>query len=66
MKTVKIKSINEIKIGDVFVYTGHPRGTGMFPPDIGQKFEMKTQYDCTWLSIEIIEKRRGYEKIIES
>lgn len=65
MKTEKIKSSDEINIGDTFVYTGNPRGTGMFVPEIGQQFKIETKNDAIGLSIEMIERGRGYEKLIE-
>ena len=56
----KIKSIYEIQIGDVLVYTGNPRGSGIYPPEIGEKWEMKTKNDLLSASIEIIERGRGW------
>lgn len=34
MKTEPIKTTDEINIGDTFVYTGKPRGTGLYVPAI--------------------------------
>lgn len=59
----EIKSTDEIKIGDVLVYTGNPRGTGIYPPEIGTKWEMKTNEDLMSASIEIIERRRGWKPL---
>ena len=62
MKTEKIKSTDEIKIGDTFVYTGQPRGTGIYPPEIGTTWRVTDQRDILGLSIEMIERGRGWEK----
>lgn len=59
-ETVEIKSVNEIKIGDVLVYTKKPRGTGAFLPKVGERWEMKTQGDIISASIQIIERGRGW------
>ena len=60
----QIKSTDEIKIGDVLVYTGKPRGSGMVVPEIGEKWEMKTNSDLIAASIEIIERGRGWWPLI--
>ena len=62
-KIREIKSTNEIKIGDVLVYTGKPRGSGLFVPEIGTKWEMKTNDDLIGASIEIIERGRGWRPL---
>lgn len=59
----EIKSTTEIKIGDVLIYTGKPRGTGMFVPDIGAKWKMETEEDLISASIEIIERGRGWRPL---
>lgn len=65
MKTKKIKTSNEINVSDTVVYTGNPRGAGVYVPEIGQRFPIRDTNDCIWLSIEMIERGRGYEKLIE-
>lgn len=62
--SVKIKSSNEINIGDFFVYTGKPRGTGMYVPKIGEITEIRSEGDKIRMSIEMIERGRGYEKVV--
>ena len=62
-KTREIKSTNEISIGDTLMYTGDPRGTGMFVPELGQLWEMKTEEDLIHASIEIIERGRGWRPL---
>lgn len=64
--TVEIKSSNEINIGDTFIYTGEPRGTGMYIPELGAQWEIKTKDDIIHLSIEMIERGRGWRKNISS
>lgn len=64
-ETVEIETSHEINIGDTFVYTAEPRGTGMFPPKIGTEWEIKTQDDVIHLSIEMIERGRGWKKKIK-
>lgn len=63
--TQAIKSTNEINIGDIFIYTGKPRGTGMYVPDLGEQWEIKSKEDIIGLSIQMIERGRGYEKLIK-
>lgn len=58
--TRPINNINDIEIGDTLVYTGKPRGTGMNVPEIGEEWQMKTETDITYASIEIIERGRGW------
>jgi hypothetical protein len=62
----EIKSTEEIKIGDVLVYTGNPRGTGMYVPEIGETWEMKSKDDLIHASIEIIERGRGWRPLLNS
>jgi hypothetical protein len=56
----KIKSTEEIKIGGTLVYAMQPKGTGMFKPEVGTLWEMKTDDDIIAASIEIIERGRGW------
>jgi len=63
-KTEKVFNTNEINIGDKFMYTMNPRGTGMYIPKIGEIREMKTQDDIIGISIEMIERGRGWERVI--
>ena len=63
-KTEKITDTRQINVGDIMVYTGNPRGSGMYPPDIGQEFLMETQGHITWVAIEMVERGRGYERKI--
>lgn len=58
--TRKIKSTEEIKIGDTLVYTMQPKGSGMFKPEVGTRWEMKTDDDVFNAAIEIIERGRGW------
>lgn len=62
----EIKSTTEIKIGDTLVYTGKPRGTGMFVPEIGETWEMDSDSDIVQASIQIIERGRGWRPLIKS
>lgn len=66
MKTEPIKTTDEINIGDTFVYTGKPRGTGLYVPDIGEKWTIKSQGDKIELSIQMIERGRGWEKLVKT
>lgn len=65
-KIRNIKSTTEIKIGDTLVYTGNPRGSGIYVPEIGETWEMKTKDDIISASIEIIERGRGWRPIDNS
>lgn len=60
----EIKSTNEIKIGDTMIYTGNPRGAGIYPPEVGTKWKMKTKQDIIGVSIEIIERGRGWKPLL--
>lgn len=62
METEKITDTRQIKIGDVFIYTGKPRGTGMLVPEIGTRWAMQHENDIISLSIEMIERGRGWER----
>ena len=55
-----IKSTYEIKVGDVLIYTGIPRGSGFSVPEIGKEWPMNSEHDIAMASIEIIERRRGW------
>lgn len=59
----QIKSTNEIKVGDTLLYTGNPRGTGLFVPEIGAMWKMESEGDIVQASIEIIERGRGWRPI---
>lgn len=65
-EVVKIKSTEELKVGMVMVYTGQPRGTGAWPPEIGATAELKDRSDVIGISIEIIERGRGWWPTKES
>lgn len=56
----KVKSVNDILVGDTLVYTMQPAGTGMYLPKVGERWEMKTEYDIIEASIQIIERGRGW------
>lgn len=62
----KIKSVQQLAIGMEMVYTGQPRGSGMFVPDIGTAFTIESESDIMGISIEIIERGRGWWPTKES
>lgn len=64
-KSRKIINTNDINIGDRLMYTMNPRGTGMYIPKIGEIWEMKTDNDIIGASIELIERGRGWQLVIE-
>lgn len=59
-----IKSALEIKIGQRYIYTRQPRGTGMFVPNVGDTWDIKTKSDIMSIAIEMIERGRGWKLVM--
>lgn len=64
--TIAIETSHEINIGDTFIYTGEPRGTGMYIPIIGKEWFIENEDNKIALSIEMIERGRGWKKLLNN